>query len=363
MNEKPSFFLKTMLKRIFRRFVENIIIIKIHKLVEEEEGDYIINSLDKNTKNNIKLWSFIIFLVFVAWLILPVTLAIVLAYLFSPLLQLFHKKLKIPSFITALLTEIIIVLSLSVGLLFLATALMDTLPVLKDNLLDASSFIHIPDAITTQIRDQLFELFDIMISKIFQSIQDIMQHLVEVTIFIVAFYFALYETSRNKHWFFVYIPSNFRKHIRKIFEEATTLFSYFISVEIRLAFITFGLLSIGFYMLGFSEPIGKALLVSVCDFLPFLGIGIFLIPISILFMVTGKMAIGIQIIVLYIIVQLTRQFAESMMLASTMQIRSVHAFILSAISLLLFGVAGIILSPFILLIAVKLKKLPIFASK
>lgn len=332
-------------------------------MVNKEAGGHILNFFNEYTKNNIKLWSFIILLVFIAWLILPITFAIILAYLFCPLLQLFHKKLKIPSFITALLTEIIIIAVISVGLLFLATVLMDTLPVLKENLSNVSSFIHIPEAITIQIRDQLFELFDIMLSKIFQSIQDIMKNLVEVTIFIVAFYFALYETSRNKHWFFVYIPLNFRNHIRKIFEEATTLFSYFISVEIRLAFITFGLLSIGFYILGFTQPVGKALLVSICDFLPFLGIGIFLIPISIIFMATGKMAIGIQLIILYIIIQLTRQFAESMMWASTMQIRSVHAFILSAISLLLFGVAGIIISPFLLLIAVKLQRHPIFGSK
>ncbi|MGG0656355.1 AI-2E family transporter [Rummeliibacillus pycnus] len=304
-----------------------------------------------------------LFLILFAWLILPVTLAIVFAYFLSPMLQLFHKRLKLPSFISALLIEILMVIGLAVVLLFLATVLIDTLPVLKENLSEASSFIHIPTAIIIQIREQLFELFDIMLSKIFQSIQDIMQHLVEITIFIVAFYFALYETSRNRHWFFVYIPARFRKPIRNIFEEATTLFSYFISVEVRLLLITFALLSIGFYILDFSQPVGKALLVSICDFLPFLGIGIFLIPISIIFMTTGKIALGIQLLILFAVIQLTRQFAESMMWASTMQIRSVHAFILSAISLLLFGVAGIIISPFILLIAVKLQRHPIFASK
>ncbi|WP_170061391.1 AI-2E family transporter [Rummeliibacillus pycnus] len=332
-------------------------------MVNKEAGDHIFKISDKNIINNIKLWSFILFLVLFAWLILPVTLAIVLAYFLSPLLQLFHKRVKLPSFLSALLTEILIVVGLAVGLLFLASVLIDTLPVLKENLSEASSFIHIPSAIVTQIREQLFNLFDIMLSKIFQSIQDIMQNLVEVTIFIVAFYFALYETSRNKYWFFTYIPARFRKSFQSIFEEATTIFSYFISVEVRLLMITLALLSIGFFILGFSQPVGKALLISICDFLPFLGIGIFLIPISIIFITIGKVALGIQLLILYVVIQLTRQFAESMMWASTMQIRSVHAFILSAISLLLFGVAGIIISPFILLIAVKLKRHPIFASK
>ncbi len=279
------------------------------------------------------------------------------------MLQFLHKKCKLPSLITALITEILIIVSFAFVLLFLTSVLIDTLPVLKENLSDPSSFIHIPAAVMEQVRDQLFSLFDIMLAKIFQSIQDIMQNLVEVTIFVVAFYFSLYETSRNRHWFFVYIPARFRNPIRSIFEEATTLFSYFISVEVRLLLITFALLSVGFFILGFSQPVGKAFLISICDFLPFLGIGIFLIPISILFMTTGKMALGIQLIILYVVIQLTRQFAESMMWASTLQIRSVHAFILSAISLLLFGVAGIIISPFVLLLAVKLQRHPIFASK
>ncbi|MFJ8262434.1 AI-2E family transporter [Rummeliibacillus sp. NPDC094406] len=332
-------------------------------MANKEAGDHILKISDKNIINNIKLWGFVIFLILFAWLILPVTLAIILAYFLSPLLQLFHKRLKLPSFISALLIEILIVIGLAVGLLFIASILIDTLPILKENLSEASSSIHIPSAIIIQIREQLFDLFDIMLSKIFQSIHDIMQHLVEVTIFVVAFYFSLYETSRNRYWFFTYIPARFRKPIRNIFEEATTLFSYFISVEVRLLLITFGLLSIGFFILGFSQPVGKALLVSVCDFLPFLGIGIFLIPISIVFLTTGKIVLGIQLLILYVVIQLTRQFAESMMWASTMQIRSVHAFILSAISLLLFGVAGIIISPFVLLIAVKIQRHPIFASK
>ncbi|MGX9135551.1 AI-2E family transporter [Rummeliibacillus sp. JY-2-4R] len=330
---------------------------------KQEAGDLIFKFLDKNAIDHIKLWSFVIFLIIFAWFILPVTLAIVSAYLLYPLLQLFHKQLKIPSLITALITEILIIVSFAFILLFLTSVLIDTLPVLKENLSDQSSFIHIPTAVMEQVRDQLFALFDIMLAKIFQSIQDIMQNLVEVTIFVVAFYFSLYETSRNRHWFFVYIPARFRNPIRNIFEEATTIFSYFISVEVRLLLITFALLSVGFFILGFSQPVGKAFLISLCDFLPFLGIGIFLIPISILFMTTGKIALGIQLIILYVVIQLTRQIAESMMWASTLQIRSVHAFILSAISLLLFGVAGIIISPFVLLIAVKLQRHPIFASK
>lgn len=350
---------------IIYAFIKQLIEFSIKCNLKElvEFGGIIIKISDKKLQSKLKFWGFVLLLALFSWAILPITLAIVFAYFLSPILHFLHKRLKVPSFLAALLAEIFIITSIAAVFLFIATVLIDTLPVLKSRLSEMSALIHIPSGIIAQIQDQLLSLIDVMLSKIFQSIQDIMQNLVEVTIFIIAFYFALYETSRNRQWFFVYIPARFRESIQRIFEEAALLFSYFIGVEIRLAILTFALLSISFYALGFEQPVGKAFLVSVCDFLPFLGIGLFLIPLGAVFIIIGKVALGIQLLVIYVAIQLIRQFAESMMWASTMQIRSVHAFIISAICLLLFGVAGIIISPFVLLIAVKFKQHPIFASR
>ena len=105
----------------------------------------------------------------------------------------------------------------------------------------------------------------------------------------------------------------------------------------------------------------KAFLIAFADSLPFLGIGIFLIPLSIYFFIVGQPVVGSLIIALYIFVQLIRQLTESMLWSHTFHLRMIHTFIISAASVLLFGLYGIILSPILLMLAIKAKQHPIFA--
>ena len=68
----------------------------------------------------------------------------------------------------------------------------------------------------------------------------------------------------------------------------------------------------------------------------------------------------VAVITLYIFILVSRQLAESKLWASTFHIRTIHTFFISASSILIFGVYGIFLSPFLLLLAVKLKERAIF---
>ena len=109
-------------------------------------------------------------------------------------------------------------------------------------------------------------------------------------------------------------------------------------------------------MLQFENPMNKAFLISFADVLPFFGIGLFLIPIAIYFFAIGDKFLSLALLFLYVFIQITRQLTESLLWASTFQLRTVHTFFISAASILLFGVYGILLSPFLLLIAVKVKQ-------
>lgn len=140
------------------------------------------------------------------------------------------------------------------------------------------------------------------------------------------------------------------------------LISYFIFVEIQLFTLTFILLSAGFYFLSFDTPVTKAFVIALADCLPFLGIGLFLIPLTIYYFFVQQQLLGVAIIVLYLFVQTTRQLTESMLWSHTLHIRMIHTFLISAASILLFGFYGILLSPILLVVAIKLKQSPIFAK-
>ncbi|HEX5564504.1 MAG TPA: AI-2E family transporter, partial [Sporosarcina sp.] len=105
-----------------------------------------------------------------------------------------------------------------------------------------------------------------------------------------------------------------------------------------------------------------AFLVSIADSLPLLCIGLFLIPMAAFFLYSNQLFIGVSLALLYIFVVMTRQLAESYMWASAFRVKPIHAFFITVCSLYLFGLPGILLTPFLLFTALKIKKHPVFTG-
>ncbi|WP_211330841.1 AI-2E family transporter [Ureibacillus endophyticus] len=304
-----------------------------------------------------KVIKYLILMVYfiILWLILPVSLALFAAYFLYPVINFCHKRLKIPYVISAILVSICIFLATYSLFYITIQSIISIYPevklqVEKLNILNSGEHI-----LLETIFNKSLSLIDTAIMGLANFLQDLLAYVIEVFIFIVAFFFSIFESRRNRYWFFIYVPKQYRDEWKSYFMKATNLFGYFLYVEFQLFIITFLLLSCGLALLGFEHPINKSFLISLADALPFFGIGLFLIPLAIYFFAIGEKFLCFAIILLYIFIQITRQIAESLLWASTFHLRTVHTFFISAASILLFGVYGILLSPFLLLIAVKLK--------
>lgn len=209
--------------------------------------------------------------------------------------------------------------------------------------------------IVSFIQEKSVSIFNFFISKVSYFVQSTFQYFIEFFIFMIALFFALIESRKSRTWFFIYAPPAYREEWKNYFTKGMKLFSYFLYVEFQLIVLTFLLLCGGFSILGFEQAISKAFLISLADSLPFFGIGLFMIPMCIYFFIIEQPYFSIILLILYIFVQLTRQLAESMLWASTLHLRTVHTFFISAASILLFGFYGILLSPLLLFLAVRLK--------
>lgn len=290
------------------------------------------------------------------WLILPISIAVFFAYLLTPVIQFFHKRLKIPYIISAIIISILIFIVIYSFCYITIQSLIAIYPEAKAQVNNLQFFDSEYLIILENIYNESLAYIDKAILGIAGYLQNVFQYIFELFIFIVAFFFSLFESKKNRYWFFLYVPKKYREKWKGYFSKAINLFSYFIYVEFQLFIITFFLLSIGLALLQFENPINKAFLISFADVLPFFGIGLFLIPISIYFFATGEKFLCFALLLLYIFIQITRQLTESLLWASTFQLRTVHTFFISAASILIFGVYGILLSPFLLLIAVKIKQ-------
>lgn len=289
------------------------------------------------------------------YLILPVSFAVFIAYLAHPLLQLLKKALRLPYWVAALLTEAIILVAISFLALITLHSISLIFPSINIELKNWRSIESYDSFFIQLLQQKSMAIFEYLLSTISQLLQQVFEYIIESFIFIVALFFALFESRKSRTWFFIYVPPAYREEWKGYFTKGMQLFSYFFFVEFQLIVLTFLLLAGGFSLLSFDYAVSKAFLISLADSLPFLGIGLFLIPISVYFFIVGEDYLGGALLLLYVFVQLTRQLAESMLWASTLHLRTVHTFFISAASILLFGLYGILLSPFLLFFAVHLK--------
>ncbi len=319
-----------------------------------------IKSLEKIVTMLFNRWFPIIFTLIIIFIFPPVAIAIIAAYFTAPILIAFHRVLKIPLTFATLL---VILMISSVFLTFFYIGLygiIEVIPIIEVHLQPFTNSTDLVGKSLAFLQEKVIQYGHAFIEYAFTFIQSIFQQLISLFIFIFAYFFALRESGKNRFWFLIYFPKKLRKQAKHTLSKASELIGTFISVEAKLIFLTFIILSIGFFVLKFDSPIAVALIIAVTDSLPFLGIGIFLLPMIAFFLYGGNLFIGLSLICIYILTFTTRKIAESYLWASTFELKPVHAFIIVACSVYLFGIVGILLTPFLLFAALKIKEHPLF---
>lgn len=128
---------------------------------------------------------------------------------------------------------------------------------------------------------------------------------------------------------------------------------YYLKSQLILMSITFVLVLIGLFILGTGNEITMALVCAIFDILPLLGVSTILIPWIIYLFIVGQTSLALGLIVVLVIVLVVRQVLEPKITGHSIGVSSAYLMLSFAIvSLSLFGIAGLILSP-ILLILIK----------
>ncbi len=88
-----------------------------------------------------------------------------------------------------------------------------------------------------------------------------------------------------------------------------------------------------------------ALVVAFVDIFPVLGTGTILIPWAIISFITGKMGLGIGLVVLYAVITVIRQIVEPKLVATNLGLPPIVTIMCMYIGLQVFGVIGIFMAP------------------
>ncbi|MGM9588568.1 MAG: AI-2E family transporter [Faecousia sp.] len=120
--------------------------------------------------------------------------------------------------------------------------------------------------------------------------------------------------------------------------------------------LTFTELSILFSLFGIENAVLKAALIAMLDILPILGTGSIMIPWSITSLVLGYTKLGIQLLIIYAIVTVVRNYVEPRIVGTQLGLHPIITLVSMFIGLRLFGFWGLFGLPVGISFLWKLKK-------
>lgn len=135
---------------------------------------------------------------------------------------------------------------------------------------------------------------------------------------------------------------------------AVTAFGGYLKAQLLLSAGVFGLLLGGFLLTGQSYALLLALSLAVLDFIPLVGAGIVMVPWSLIALVTGQYERAVSVILIWGAVAVFRRVAEPRVVGSQTGLSPILSLISIYAGMKLGGVAGMILSPILTLMALKL---------
>lgn len=325
----------------------------------------------------------------------PFIIALAIAFLINPLVNVLEKRLKFPRPV-AVITSILLIIGIFIGIVSLLIAeivsganyLANVVPGHVETLVEyTENFIASQIIPFYEQASKLFKNLDAgQQETILSNIQNAGQKIATsageflknfflklpnliswipnaatVLIFsLLATFFISKDWDRLKDRFGKYMPQKARSSGKRVFVDLKKAFFGFIRAQITLISMTAVIVLVGLLILRVKYAITIALVTGLVDLLPYLGTGVVFVPWIIYEFISGELSLGIGLSVLYVIVLAQRQFMEPKVLSSSIGLDPLATLIALFVGFKAVGFLGLILGPVVLVIIKTLHQANVF---
>lgn len=157
-------------------------------------------------------------------------------------------------------------------------------------------------------------------------------------------YFAL-DYDKITDFVKSYLPEKGVSLLSKCRDGIITVLKKYVLSYLLILMITYLTLLLGFLVLGVHHAAVVSLFIALLDILPVLGVGTVLVPWSIYELAVGNAALGIGLIVLFVINSVIRQLSEPKILGKSLNIHPLLTLIMLYVGYALFGLFGMLVLP------------------
>lgn len=169
---------------------------------------------------------------------------------------------------------------------------------------------------------------------------------------VILAYFLSVEIETWKRLAKQHTPGTFKTAFLFLKDNVLIGIGTYIKSTLKLVSITGIIVFIGLLVIGVNNAFTISLLCAFMDMLPLLGISTFFMPWILYLLVIGQTSLAVKITILTLIVLLMRQILEPKITGDSLGVSAFTMLSFMIISLSIFGVAGLILAP-VLIITIK----------
>lgn len=301
----------------------------------------------------------------------PIFLAFIIYMLLEPLARFLHRRGMKKSIASAIATIlfILIILGVITGISVVFTSqilsLKDKLPdyavVLEREILKRTDQLqnHLPVDIvdqakqyTTEIATKATQIARSFLTSTFAVITSFSTFVVNFVIGLILAYFLSIEIETWKKVAENKTPRTFKKAFQFLRENVLKGIVMYIKAQAKLITITFIVIFLALLILNVKNAFSIALLSALFDVLPLLGVSTLFIPWIIYLLVVGQTTLAVWLSIVLVVVIGVRQIMEPKITGDSLGVSAFTMLSFMIISLSIFGVAGLILSP-VLIILIK----------
>ena len=310
--------------------------------------------------------------------LLPFLIAFLLSQLTEPAIRLLQERWNMPRGIHSALvmSALFAFLALVLYLLFGTCAtelsrLTERLPELVEGLRSPMEAVQnwmlriadrIPDGLGLAARAWVMQLFSDT-SAFLGSVSDLLLSMAsgvvavlpKLLLFLVTTVVASFMISAQREtildWLRKRLPQDWQKKGRVVASNLKRALGGWLRAETRMMLITFGVISLGLFLLGAEFPIILGAVTALVDALPVLGTGTILVPWALWNLLQGKTVFGVGLLVLYGLAAALRTVLEPRLVGRQIGLHPLLALLSMYAGFQLFGIGGMILLPIAAILA------------
>jgi predicted PurR-regulated permease PerM len=283
----------------------------------------------------------------------------VLVFIFAPLYNLIHKKIKSKNLSSAIIT-IILLLLIIIPLIFL-------IPLMINETIKIYTFAQNIDFVTpieklfpslaqsdvlaAEVDSVLHSFMTNLTTGMLNSVSNFLMNLPVISLQFTVVFFTFFFVMRDKEEFIIYLKMilPFSKEIQeKLLKATKDVTASVLYGQIVIGFIQGMVAGLGFFLFGAPNALLFMILASIAGVFPIVGPAIVWVPMAIYLIVTGNNVAGLGVVIFGIASIVVDNLLRPIIISRRLMINSLLALLGTIGGLILFGVLGLIIGPLII---------------